>query len=87
MDSLKTLLDQKKYDLVLKLTESSTATNDLFYRISAFIYLGKYEEALYVIQDNQKALESNLVSLINAHINLLCVLGRFDQESNVRLLC
>ena len=79
MDSLKTLLDQKKYDLVLKLTESSTATNDLFYRISAFIYLGKYEEALYVIQDNQKALESNLVSLINAHINLLCVLGRFDQ--------
>ena len=79
MDSLKTLLDQKKYDLIIKLTETSQTANDLFYRISAFICLGKYEEALYVIQDNQKTLESNLASLINAHINLLCALNRFDQ--------
>ncbi len=79
MDSLKSLLDQKKYDLVIKLTETSTVANDLFYRISAFIYLGKYEEALYVIQDHQSILESNLVALINTHINLLCVLGRFEQ--------
>ena len=79
MDSLKTLLNQKKYDLVLKLTERSTSANDLFYRISAFIYLGKYEEALFVIQDHQNVLEENLLSLVNAHINLLCVLGRFEQ--------
>ncbi|MBO6280378.1 MAG: hypothetical protein J6M95_02220 [Bacilli bacterium] len=79
MDSLKTLLDQKKYDLVLKLTEGSTSPSDLFYRISAYIYLSKYEDALFVIQDNQKTLESNLSSLINVHINLLCALGRFDQ--------
>ena len=79
MDSLKTLLDQKKYDLVLKLTEKSETANDLFYRISAYIYLGKYEDALFVIQDHQKTLESNLLSLVNAHINLLCALGRFDQ--------
>lgn len=79
MDSLKTLIDQKKYDLVIKLTETSTSSNDLFYRISAFICLGKYEDALYVIQDHQKTLESNLASLINAHINLLCALNRFDQ--------
>lgn len=79
MDSLKTLLDQKKYDLVLKLTERSETANDLFYRISAYIYLGKYEDALFVIQDHQKTLESNLLSLVNAHINLLCALGRFDQ--------
>ena len=79
MDSLKSLIDQKNYDLVIKLTETSTSSNDLFYRISAFICLGKYEEALYVIQDNQKTLEINLASLINAHINLLCALNRFDQ--------
>ena len=79
MDSLKSLLDQKKYDLVIKLTETSTSSNDLFYRISAFIFLGKYEDALYVIQDHQKTLESNLVALINAHINLLCALNRFEQ--------
>ncbi len=83
MDSLKTLIDQKKYDLVLKLTESSENANDLFYRISALIYLGRYEDALFVIQDHQKVLETNLASLINAHINLLCVLGRFDQAYTV----
>lgn len=83
MDSLKTLLDQKQYELVIKLTEGSETPNDLFYRISAYIYLGKYEEALYVIQDHQHILESNLASLINAHINLLCVLSRFDQARAV----
>ena len=83
MDNLKTLIDQKKYDLVLKLTERSETANDLFYRISAFIYLGQYENALFVIQDHQKVLESNLVSLINAHINLLCALGRFEQAHAV----
>ena len=83
MDSLKTLLDQKKYDLVLKLTESSLNDNDLFYRISAFIYLGKYEYALFVIQDHQRVLESNLHTLINAHINLLCALGRYEQAYSV----
>ena len=83
MDSLKSLIDQKKYDLVIKLTETSESANDLFYRISAFICLGKYEDALYVIQDHQKVLESNLASLINAHINLLCALNRFDQAYSV----
>ena len=83
MDSLKTLLEQKKYDLVIKLTERSESATDLFYRISAFIYLGKYEDALYVIQDHQSVLENNLVTLINAHINLLCALGRFDQAYTV----
>ena len=83
MDNLKSLLDNKQYDLVLKLTETSTSSNDLFYRISAFIFLGKYEDALYVIQDHQETLESNLPALINAHINLLCVLGRFEQAYTV----
>ena len=83
MDSLKSLIDQRKYDLVIKLTETSDSANDLFYRISAFICLGKYEEALYVIQDHQKTLESNLASLINAHINLLCALNRFEQAYTV----
>ena len=79
MDSLKSLIDQKNYDLVIKLTETSTTSTDLFYRISAFICLSKYEEALFVIQDHQAILESNLAALINVHINLLCALSRFEQ--------
>lgn len=83
MDSLKSLLDSKQYDLVIRLTEGSESSNDLFYRISAFIFLGKYEDALYVIQDHQEALQNNLAALISAHINLLCVLGRFEQAYTV----
>ena len=83
MDNLKSLLDNKQYELVLRLTEGSKVSNDLFYRISAFIFLGKYEDALYVIQDNQEILETNLPALINAHINLLCVLNRFEQAYTV----
>ena len=83
MDSLKSLLDNKQYDLVLKLTETSTTANDLFYRISAFIFLGKYEDALYVIQDHQETLQSNLAALINTHINLLWGRGRCDQAYTV----
>lgn len=79
MDSLKSLIDQKQYELVIKLTETSTSSNDLFYRISAFICLGKYEDALFVIQDHQQVLQSNLAALINVHINLLCALSRFEQ--------
>ena len=84
MDSLKSLIDSRQYDLVVKLTENSLNASDLFYRIAALTCLGKYEEALYVIQDNQKSLEkNNLVSLITIHIQLLCVLERYDQAHAV----
>ena len=80
MDSLKTLLDKQKYDLVIKLTESSSKPSDLFFRIAAFTCLGKYEEALFVIQDNAEILQKeNLNSLISIHIELLCALERYDQ--------
>jgi len=84
MDSLKSLLDAKKYELVIKLTDTSREANDLFYRISAFIFLGKYEDALYVIQDNQLTLQkSNLAALINVHIELLCTLQRYEQAYSI----
>ena len=83
MDSLKSLLDAKKYDLVLKLTQGSADKNDLFYRIAAYIGLAQYENALYVIQDHQAILEANLVALIPAHIELLCVLQRFEQAQAI----
>ena len=83
MDSLKSLIDHQKYDLVIKLTEGATEVSDLFYRIAAFSCLGKYEEALFVIQDHQEVLESKLENLIPIHIELLCALDRFDQADSV----
>ena len=79
MDSLKSLLDDKKYELVIKITKGSKNINDLFYRIAAFVCLGQYQEALFVIQDNQEILNDNLSALIPTHIQLLCTLDKFEQ--------
>lgn len=80
MDSLKGLLDAKKYELVLKLTEKSREPGDFFYRVSAYICLGQYEDALNVIQDHQNDMQKhNMAALINAHIELLCALQRYEQ--------
>lgn len=82
MDNLKTLMDKRDYQLVLKLTNSSHEINDLFYRISAFLALGKPEDALSVIKDNQNILEGDLSLLIKVHIEILCLLNRFDEAKN-----
>ena len=79
MDSLKTLMDKKQYDLVLKLTENATDSTHLFYRISALLALGKAEESLQVILDNRSELEKDLSILIKVHIEILCILGRFEE--------
>ena len=83
MDSLKKLLDSRQYELVIKLTNNATEANDLFYRIAALTCLGQYEDALYVIQDHQQVLESNMNALITIHIQILCVLERYDQAYSV----
>ncbi len=83
MDSLKSLLDARKYELVIKLTEKASEPNDLFYRIAAFSCLGKYEDALFEIQDHQQILETRLEALIPVHIQLLCTLQRYEQAESV----
>ncbi len=79
MDNLKSLMDNKQYDLVLKITEQSSDATSLFYRISAFLATGKGNEALEVISLNQKLLETQLPTLMRIHIELLCLLGRFEE--------
>ncbi|MCR5184943.1 MAG: hypothetical protein K6C32_02555 [Bacilli bacterium] len=79
MDSLKTLMDKKQYALVLKLTENSVDPTYLFYRISALLATGKAEESLACIKANRELLESNLSILIRVHMEILCLLGRFDE--------
>ena len=79
MDSLKSLMDKKQYDLVIKLTENSVDITYLFYRISAFLALGKPLESLAVIENNRDILEKDLSILIKIHIEILCLLSRFDE--------
>ena len=79
MDSLKTLMDKKAYDLVISLTENSQDSLSLFYRISALLAVGKSEDALNVINTKQKTLQEKLGLLVKIHIEILCLLGRFDE--------
>lgn len=79
MDSLKTLMDRKDYELVVKITEGTQDINHLFYRISALLALGRGEEALNVIKNNRKILENDLGLLMKVHIEILCLLEKFDE--------
>ena len=78
MDSLKTLMDKKQYELVVQITETSKDEQSLFYRISALLALGKPEESLDCIVSNQKTLTNNLKLLVKTHIELLSLLNKFD---------
>ena len=79
MDSLKSLMEKKSYDLVIKLTENSVDSLSLFYRISALLAVGQSQEALNVINTKQKILQDRLSILIKIHIEILCLLGRYDE--------
>ena len=79
MDSLKSLMDKRQYDLVIKLTEDSQDMNYLFYRISALLATGRGEEALSVIKKNREILQGDLTLLMKVHIEILCLLNNFDE--------
>ena len=79
MDSLKTLMDQKNYNLVIKLTENSNDAIALFYRLSAFLAVGQSEEALNLIKTKRLIMQKRLSLLIKFHIEILCLLKRFDE--------
>lgn len=79
MDSLKSLMDKKQYDLVLKLTENSQDSLALFYRLSALLATGRSEDALKLIAAKRQILLAKPGVLMKIHIELLCLLGKFDE--------
>ena len=80
MDSLKTLMDKKQYDLVLKLTENSQDSLALFYRLSAMLATGKSEEALTLIKEKRQILLTKPGILMKIH-NYLCFFLILSQYS------
>lgn len=80
MDSLKTLMEKKQFDLVIQITENSRDAHDLFYRITALLATGRPLEALDVIRENRRLLQKDdLVLLLKMHIEILCLLAKFDE--------
>ena len=79
MDTLKSLMDKHEYELVIKLTEKSSDADSIFYRISALLGVGQGEKALSCLRENRPILQKNLLLLIKVHIDLLLILGKFDE--------
>ena len=83
MDNLRTLFDKKEYDLVIKLTRTSSNVDDLFYCLSAYLSLNKIDEALELIKEKKSVLETRLPMLMRTHVELLCLRGKFDEAYKV----
>lgn len=79
MDSLKSLMDKKQYELVLKITENSQDSLSLFYRLSALLAVNRINDALALIKDKRSILIAKPAILMKIHIEILCLLGRFDE--------
>ena len=79
MEDLRKLLEQRKFEEVLELTKEAKKSEDLFFRLSALMALGKLKEAIECIEINRVALQDNLPWLMRIHIELLCLDGRFDE--------
>jgi hypothetical protein len=79
MDSLKSLLDKKQYDLVLSLTEGSTDATSLIYRASAYLAKGDGLSAEKILVEQREVLYSyNPVLTLKFTFEVRFVLKHFD---------
>lgn len=79
MDSLKSLMDKRQYELVIKLTENANEATPLFYRVSALLASAKGEQALECIKKNRAIMMADPPMLMRVHIEILCLLQKFDE--------
>jgi hypothetical protein len=79
MDSLKSLLDKKQYDLILSLTEGSVDAEAIVYRISALLGKGQAKDAGALFLANRDLLWSyNPLLTIKSNFELRFIAQEFD---------
>ncbi len=80
MDNLTTLLNKKQYDLVLELSKGNDDPEVLFCRISAFLNLGKADEAMDLVEKKRNILwEASPVKCLKANFELRFILNEYDE--------
>ena len=79
MENLRKLLEERKFEEVLEATKEAKKSEELFFRLSALMALGKLKDAIDCIEVNRVVLQDNLPWLMRLHIELLCLDGRFDE--------
>ncbi len=79
MDSLKTLIEKKQYNLVLDLTKNNLDIDAISFRISAYLGLGQLEEALQLIKKYQSKFKDGLFNIMRVHFEVLLTLKKYDE--------
>lgn len=80
MDSLVTLLNKKRYDLVLDLTKNATDAESIFCRVSALLALQKSEEAMDILIEKRQILwDFSPIKTMKATLELRFILNQFDE--------
>jgi hypothetical protein len=80
MDSLKSLMDRKDYDLVLSLTRDSSDADALFFRASAFLAKNESNEALRIMVSHRSDLyRANPMLTIKATFEIRFIRKEFDE--------
>jgi hypothetical protein len=80
MDSFKSLLDKKEYDLVLSLTENDNKPEDLFYRLAAFLAKGDSKSAWALFIKNRDQLyDFNPILTIKTNFELRDIAKQYDE--------
>lgn len=72
MDNLESLFNKKQYELIVKLTESSTVPSELLLRLSSLVLLNQDEKALDEIEKHQDIFDKNYpYKVMKLHFELL----------------
>jgi hypothetical protein len=80
MDSFKSLLDKKEYDLVLSLTENDQKPADLFYRLAAFLAKGDNKSAWALFIKNRDQLyDFNPILTLKTNFELRDIAKEYDE--------
>jgi hypothetical protein len=80
MDSLKSLLDKKQYDLILSLTEGNNDTEAVVYRISAYLGKGDSASAQSLFLANRDTLWGfNPMLCLKSNFELRFIRKQFDE--------
>ncbi|MFA5480920.1 MAG: FlaD/FlaE family flagellar protein [Bacilli bacterium] len=79
MDSLKTLIDRKQYELVLTLTKDTADMDSISYRIVAFIGLGRLADALLLIEKHKGDFGSDIFNIMKIHLEILLTMRKYDK--------
>lgn len=80
MDNLRSLLERKEYQLVLDLTKKSNDAEGMFCRASAFLALGKAQDAMDLIEEKRNILWIfSPLKLMKTNFELRFILNQFDE--------